>query len=569
LALAIRSSAAPHTYPNPYPNQPKDHVHYPSAYAVRTFGALGRAIARGATGSKNVAVLIVQFQPPPPSEASLLSDGYLIQSLSGIQANFTQMAVYYHEVSYGAITLNFTFFGSAGSATTATGITPITLGHTEEYYGCGDEGPGSAGGTGCASVVTPGPGANGDYLIRDALEAASPMPTNPPYDALILIHAGNGNETSTSNGDIWSIFYSSDPVIASAGAGFDEGDVDPESEDAASRVTSPLGVMCHEFGHTLGLPDLYNTQTGISVVGYWELMDFGPYAGAGANPSHMGAWDKQFLSWTAPQTVTTNQTIGLGYVETTINSLFKFPVANGLPQEYFLVEYRAKNSGAAFDQQIPGTGLLIWHVDDAITAAQGVNNSNTVNIDGVANGHYGVSIVTADGATISSSNEGDAGNAYTNGGQFTSPQSNNFAGQQTKIGLFNIRGVGTSVAAADAANIAAGATQAILKVVNYPNPAGKGYPHPNGEGHTTIQFQLTRPAESYQINVYTLSGDLVRKITQDQITLNTNRSADQKWVYEYVWDLTNGDGAMVAPGVYFYLIRADGQSQTGKAVIIR
>src|SRR5262249_17803939 len=99
--------------------------------------------------------------------------------------------------------------------------------------------------------------------------------------------------------------------------------------------------------------------------------------------------------------------------------------------------------------------------------------------------------------------------------------------------------------------------------------AGKGYAHPNGEGHATLQAQLTRPASDFGITLYTLSGDLVRKIGKNDVSLNVDRSADDKWVYEYVWDLKNGDGQMVAPGVYLYLIRADGKSKSGKAVIIR
>ena len=82
-------------------------------------------------------------------------------------------------------------------------------------------------------------------------------------------------------------------------------------------------------------------------------------------------------------------------------------------------------------------------------------------------------------------------------------------------------------------------------------------------------MQLTRPASDFGFNIYTLSGELVRKVGSNEIALNLDRSGDNKWVYEFVWDLKNGDGAMVAPGVYLYLARADGKSQSTKAVIIR
>jgi len=609
LALAVVFSlmSAPngwtvgHYPPGLYPHARQDQIHQPSADEIRAHGgSIKAAIIGSASGPKTVAVIIVQFPSasstwtsPPGSCAPGSGTQNLIQNLSFIDSYFTKMNQYYLEVSQNAITsITFKFFGSNtntlnGSAS-AVAAGAYTLPQPMEYYGCGDEG------MGCANVPTPSfpsVGANGDYLIRDAISAAragqalngfsnSPAASNSGgiFDAVVVMHAGNGNETTgggastgcgNPNGDIWSIFYSQDSVITSAGGGFTEGDVVPETE--ARGIVSPLGVMCHEFGHELGLPDLYNTTVsgGSSVVGFWELMDEGPFDGNGANPSHMGAWDKLHLGWITPEVVSTRGSSTLGYVENT-KSLLQLPVQNGTGQEYFLVEYRSQSSGAQFDQKIPGTGLLIWHVDDAITSARGIaatdpSLQNTVNS---GNPHYGVSIVPADGIAISS-NLGDSGNPYTNGSIFISPSSNNFAGQPSGVSLLNITGVGSPTAAFSVANFAVSAGQSILKVINYPNPAGKGYnsyPSPN---HTTLQFQLSRPANDYSINIYTLSGDLVRKIGKNDITLNINRSDNDKWVYEFDWDLTNGGGAMVAPGVYLYLVRADGQSHTAKAVIIR
>ena len=402
------------------------------------------------------------------------------------------------------------------------------------------------------------------------------------FNAVIVMHAGNGNETTQgANGDIWSIFYSQDPDIIggqsasdhqalAVAAGFSEGDVVPETE--TSRISSPLGVMCHEFGHSLGLPDLYNTALrGNSVVGKWELMDAGPYDGptgsGGTNPSHMSIWDKVTLGWVSPTIGTSRVNVSLSYVENNASAL-KIPVLNGLPKEYFLVEYRSTSSGATYDHNIPGTGLLIWHIDDDITSTRGINATSGQNSVNTGSPHYGVSIVTADGASVGQTG-GDAGNPWSNGRTFSPPFSNNFAGQASGISLVNIAGVGTATATSEVANLAVAAEQSILKLINYPNPAGKGYAHANGEGHTTIQMQLARPATDYQINIYTLSGELVRKLGPSDIALNIARTSNDKWVDEYVWDLKNGNGALVAPGVYLYLARADGVSQSNKAVIIR
>ncbi|MGR8010282.1 immune inhibitor A domain-containing protein [Streptomyces hypolithicus] len=64
-----------------------------------------------------------------------------------------------------------------------------------------------------------------------------------------------------------------------------------------------LGVFAHEYGHDLGLPDLYDTSGGgENGVGFWSLMSAGSWLGTGKNeigdlPGDMTAWDKLQLGW--------------------------------------------------------------------------------------------------------------------------------------------------------------------------------------------------------------------------------------------------------------------------------
>ena len=586
LLTAPQAWAVMHITPGAYPHAHQDQVHRVSAARAHAAGSVSAATISSASGTKNIAVIIVQF---PAGQASLISGGHTVTggSLTTIKGYFDAMNAYYLENSHNALILNFSYFNSNNSNASgdATPSAPYTLSLPEESYGCGDEG-----GT-CSGVTFPSGAslnANGNYLIRDALAAARTTGgashanlDSSHFDAIIVVHAGNGNETTQGkNGDIWSIFYADDPgtpVIASGGGGFTEGDVVPETELAQGgcAVLSPFGVMCHEFGHSLGLPDLYNTSAigGSSVLGKWEIMDAGPYDGCGANPAHHGAWSKMVLGWVTPTVASSSRlNTSLSHAETAA-SLLKIPVLNGLAEEYFLVEYRSTTaSGAQYDHSIPGTGLLIWHVDNAIATNRGINptGSNISNSVNTGIPHYGVSIVSADGSNIGQTG-GAATNVFSNQSVFTTPQSDNFNAQPSGVSVVNIAGVGSGSVSVSlqVANLQVTAGQNISKIINYPNPAGKGYAHPSGEGHTTIQMQFTRPASDYQINIYTLSGELVRKVGKDDITLNVDRSADDKWVYEFIWDLKNADGRMVAPGVYLYLGRADGKSKSGKAVIIR
>jgi immune inhibitor A len=584
IGLSLPSSpawAVRHIKPGAFPNHKQDMVHRPTPKQMKRFGSKRSAIIGASSGSKQVAVIVVRF--PVGANPALISGNNNINNLATVTNHFINMRNYYLEVSSGALDLQFSFFGS-GSTTPNGDADATTSGsylmpHSMDYYGCGDEGFGCGANPGPAG--RPVPSANGDYLIADALEAAindtvGPISENMggAFDAVLVMHAGNGNETTqTTYGDIWSIYYSDDMVIAGANpvnatlalAGFTEGAVFPETEMV---IASPLGVMCHEFGHELGLPDLYNTSVlgGASVVGDWELMDSGPYLDSGRNPAHLSAWSKANLGWVTPQLVSSG-TVSIGYAETSPADIIKLQAANGLAQEHFLIEYRSRTSGAAFDRFIPGNGLLIWHVDDALATTLGITGDNTVNAL-VHSAHYGVSVIPNDGQSPAT-NGGDAGDAYGNGSIFISPKSNNFANQPSGVGVVNISGVGSATATMDVSISSTTDGQHIAKVINFPNPAGKGYPHTRGEGFTTIQFQLSRPAQDYSINIYTLSADLVKKINKDQITLNSNREADFKWVYEYEWNLTNDNGKHVAPGTYLYLIRADGETKSSKMVVIR
>ncbi|MCW2581135.1 MAG: ina [Blastococcus sp.] len=69
-----------------------------------------------------------------------------------------------------------------------------------------------------------------------------------------------------------------------------------------------VGVFAHEFGHDLGLPDLYDTSGNSggaeNSTAFWTLMSSGSYGnsgrpedGIGTKPIHMGAWEKFQLGW--------------------------------------------------------------------------------------------------------------------------------------------------------------------------------------------------------------------------------------------------------------------------------
>jgi len=129
----------------------------------------------------------------------------------------------------------------------------------------------------------------------------------------------------------------------------------PEGGDKMGNIS----VFCHEFGHMLGLPDLYARpeNPGMEGVGVWCLM--ANQVGNG-RPQHMCAWSKERLGWIAPTVIdpTVKQKLILSPIEDSPKECFKVLVHRD-GSEYYLLENRAKKG---FDKSLPGDGLLIWRV---------------------------------------------------------------------------------------------------------------------------------------------------------------------------------------------------------------
>jgi immune inhibitor A len=128
---------------------------------------------------------------------------------------------------------------------------------------------------------------------------------------------------------------------------------------------SSFGVLCHEFGHMLGLPELYAPGAATHEgIGKWGLMGQGTWVGRGNAPPHMEAWSKLRLGWVDAVTID-KTTIGVRIPAVTDEPLVvKIPAVPGKPSEYYLIENRQR---VGHDAALPGDGILVWHVDDSVT----------------------------------------------------------------------------------------------------------------------------------------------------------------------------------------------------------
>jgi immune inhibitor A len=133
------------------------------------------------------------------------------------------------------------------------------------------------------------------------------------------VHAGEGEEAgggAYGADAIWSHrWYVQLTPIGAGGPTLDDGSVVPfgGTQIGGSKYwigdytiepeNGGVGVFAHEFGHDLGLPDLYNTGSGAeNSTAFWTLMSSGSWLGdgtvdIGTRPGHFGAWEKFQLGW--------------------------------------------------------------------------------------------------------------------------------------------------------------------------------------------------------------------------------------------------------------------------------
>ncbi|MET4061003.1 M6 family metalloprotease-like protein [Arthrobacter sp. UYP6] len=129
-------------------------------------------------------------------------------------------------------------------------------------------------------------------------------------DHFQAIHAGEGEEAGAASSAIWSHRWSvgqagrgTEGPAANLFGGIRIGDSKVWIRDYTTEPENGgLGVFAHEYGHDLGLPDLYDTAGGDNGTGFWTLMSSGSWLGRGKDsigttPNHMGAWEKLQMGW--------------------------------------------------------------------------------------------------------------------------------------------------------------------------------------------------------------------------------------------------------------------------------
>jgi len=201
-------------------------------------------------------------------------------------------------------------------------------------------------------------------------------------DMLWVIHSGLPGEVTVARDNLWSVTSrltswggesfrtsTSMPGAPAIHMRVDRFSVLPEFSSIRPGQPAEIGIFCHEFGHALGLPDLYDTGTlggGANLgTGNWSLMSTGGYGADGRSPefpAHLGAWPLRWLGWRESIRPAYDTLMVQGSLEGGA-PLVEFWFQGEANHEYFLIENRQREG---FDRNLPEEGLIVYYVDESV-----------------------------------------------------------------------------------------------------------------------------------------------------------------------------------------------------------
>lgn len=284
-------------------------------------------------------------------------------------------------------------------------IGPVTLTNNVAHYGSNDA---------SGNDVLPGDMVVEACSIANAQHAVDftryDNDSDGYVDFVYIIYAGKGEADGGADNTIWphnwdlaSAYYYDNCSYSTSQRKFDGKTINNyacSGELSGASARTGIGTIAHEFGHVIGLPDLYDIDYGQNyeneaTPGAWHIMDGGSYNNDGKTPPNYTIYDKYFLGWKTPiNPGATAQNLSLiangqsgyqGYQIASSNSLLPATSTNTI----YYIENRQQSG---WDAHVPGHGLVIWKLmyNQSVWEANGPNATP---------GTIRYAVVSASGAT--------------------------------------------------------------------------------------------------------------------------------------------------------------------------
>jgi M6 family metalloprotease-like protein len=295
-----------------------------------------------------------------------------------VNSGYPSAGQYFADQSNGAYRPQFDVFG------------PVTLSRNVSYYGTdgakeGDDQHATD------AVVEACILANEQFTINWADYDSD---SDGYVDFVYVIYAGKGQADGGTSETIWphnwsvesARYYGNCTYTATqCKVGGKKLDNYAMSGEISGSSLGGIGTLCHEFGHVMGLPDLYDTDYGTNYENSltpadWNIMDGGSYNADGHCPPNYDPWEKDFFGWLTPINLgNTGQNLTL-YANGTENQQTYQINASGTyvgPTTSGLRYYIENRQAVGWDAPLTGHGLLIWKVNFNASAWENNAPNNT------------------------------------------------------------------------------------------------------------------------------------------------------------------------------------------------
>lgn len=357
---------------------------------------------------------------------------------------------------------------------------PVKLSKNRSYYGANDP---------WGNDLRP------HQMVIEALETLDPEVDFSQYDCdgdgmidnIFIFYAGRGENAGGGAVTVWP-HANTLSNLKESGHIYDGVEADRYgcTNEWTGKRPDGVGTFIHEFGHVMGLPDLYPTGYASAFSPEnWAVMDHGSYNNDGMTPPLYSAFERYALGWLRPNEIDRPVSASLQPISNNMAGIIRTDRAN----EFFLIENRQQNG---WDTYIPGHGMLIWHIDynEAIWTKNTVNNTPS---------HQYVDLVEADNIRTDDSRAGDCfpGTAgVTSFTATTTPGMTTWGGTALEYPITSIKETADGLVTFD---ILGGASTEIPTItVNEPS------------GVTAFGFKLswtTVPGLDHLVSVYTRNPD--------------------------------------------------------------
>lgn len=393
-------------------------------------------------GSPKALVILVEFTDttftlpdPKASFNDYLNNetGNIVDRGHGENRNAKGVKGYFKDMSFGQFTPQFDVVG------------PVKLSHPLSYYGAGND--------------------NMSRLIPDACSAVNDSVDFSQYDSngdgyvdlVYVIYAGHSeSEAGNSTDDIWPKSGYSDFGTFDGKKVYRYG-VNNElngRETSKNKLINGIGLFCHEFSHTMGLPDIYATSGAPGYnkdnfgMEFWDLMDGGEYVHSGRFPTAYTSWEREVMGWMNVDTLTDTAHVVLRTIDSKGDSARSCKIVNPSVKNEAIYLQNIQNKG--WNYYLPGHGLLVYRVSyasDDVNFADNPNNGSRPRIVCIpADGKLGAIADYADDSTPDNYYADMAGDTYPGTSNVSSIASfTMYSGDALDRPILNIKEDGTLV----------------------------------------------------------------------------------------------------------------------------